>query len=163
KGVYQVTAEALPASSDSAKLRVTLSYPGGSVQGVVTDQSFKIGKEEIKLSALRSLRFAPKATAVLVKDKTVTGELTGLEGLSVELGTDTVKLNPAKALELTVPPKVEETSVACTVVVREGDKEVARVRHTLSFRDVPAAIAKNGEGSPADDGKRLEGLWVLEE
>ncbi len=136
---YRAIAEALKQAPGPKNLRVTLTYPGGNVQGQLIDQAITVGKDDLKLSDIRSLRFAKETTAILGNGKIATGSLTGLDAVNVNVGTDSIKLNPAKALELTIHANAEETSVAYAVIVRKGGKELARLESTLPFRDVPSA------------------------
>ena len=72
----------------------------------------------VMLSEVSSLRLVPQVTAVLANDKKITGVLADLGELAVVLGSETLKLNPAKAVELTVQPGPTDNGDAITVIVR---------------------------------------------
>ena len=61
---------------------------------------------------------------------------------------------PGKAQQMVVHPAAKDTGVACTVIVRRGDKELARVQQVVGFRDVPNDFVH--------ESSLLDGLWILE-
>jgi uncharacterized protein (TIGR03067 family) len=161
KDVYHAALEPLLEAKGPALLKTTLAYPTGNLSGLVADQAFKVGGTEVKLSAVRSVRFGAEALVLLTNDKFVSGPLSGLDEIALQLGSETLKLQAIKAVELTVAPAASDTAVEYTVIVRSAGKEVARLRDTLAFRDAPTAVLPK-ETDASKDAQKLDGFWVLE-
>jgi uncharacterized protein (TIGR03067 family) len=81
----------------------------------------------------------------------------------LQLGSDTMKVNPAKASELTFTSKKPENSVEYIVIVRKAGKELARMNDVLAFRDAPGVKPVSKNADVATDPKMLDGFWVLEQ
>lgn len=141
-GVFRVTTVAVPPPDGPRVLRLTATFADGSLTGAVTDQAFKVGDKEIKLSDVSRLQFKPKPQAVLHDGKTVEGVIAGLDKVTVQLGEEALALNLSRAVAagLEAPPTV--TSVACTVVVTQDGKEVARLSDTISVQGVARVDGK---------------------
>ena len=150
-GVYG--ASVIPAVA-KPELRITVIYPDGNLQALANDQDLTVGDQRLKLSQLRKLVPAPKATAWRGDEKIV-GELRDFEALPVILGSDTWKINPRKAKEILIQPSEALSKVPLAIVARRGDAEVARFNQVLLFKDAPS-------DDPSLLTQKLEGLWVLE-
>jgi hypothetical protein len=161
-GAYRATIEPVPPVKDPSALQVTLAYPAGSVQGRISDCAIHVAGKPIKLSEVQSVRFGPEGSVVLTSGKSLTGAVTGPELLNVELGAETLRLNPLKTQELSIARQGGDlATVACAIIVRQEGKVVARVADTLTLRDAPAsATAAGGAIVRKETVGRLLGTWI---
>ena len=134
-GVYQVTTAIMPRPQNPRALRVAVRYAKGSADGTIVDQAFTVDGKTYQLSAVRRLSGGPKAHVILHDDQVLEGALGGLEAVSVSFGKQTVPLNLARAIEVSVEAPSEVQTVSCTIVVTQAGKEVARQSQTLTVGD----------------------------
>jgi S1-C subfamily serine protease len=132
-GVYQVTVTPLSEPAGPLLLRVTAFYTDSSVTGSVVDRTFRIDGKAYRLSGVRRLSGSPKGQVTLRDGRTLEGSLAGLDAVAVQLGKQEVQLNLGRAAEVTVDNPAEIDSIACTIVVTLGGKEVERKAATLTF------------------------------
>lgn len=85
---------------------------------------------------MRSLRFKPEPQAELVAGKAVKGALAGLEGLSVRISEDAVRVNLAKVVVIRCDAPKETEAVACTVIAHRDGKEVGRGGDSITIGDL---------------------------
>src|SRR5205807_3656211 len=95
--------------------------------------TIQLGKKEYKLSELRSVHWNPKPVVLLADGKVLDHPITGLDFLDVTLGQQAVRLNLADAVGVRFAVPTSATSVACTVVAKQGDREVARTTADLAL------------------------------
>jgi WD40 repeat protein len=146
-GVYRVTAVPVPRPKGPLVLRVKARYQDKTVDGTVEDRSFRVGGGKVQLADVSRLRGGTKPQAVLHNGKTLEGQIDDLDAVPVGTVKETVTLDLAKALDVTVEPEDEEPFVFYTFVATQDGKEIGRVADTLSIR----GIARRGLGirSPA--------------
>lgn len=154
KGVYQADAEMLIAPPADAPVSITLEYPSGLVKGTIADRSMTVGQRAVRLSAISRIAFGQEPLVVLNDGVPVKGAIGGLDEVDISLGADTVKVNPVKAMALTVVPLPPETGIDYRIVVQSAGKELAVAHNHLRFGGVPLAKTP----PPAN----LNGLWLLE-
>ncbi len=129
---YLAEVALIPVPEGTAELHVTASFPEGSVSGMVADATFKLGTATRKLSEMRSLYPGDRFRGIQLDDKEVSGEASGLDAIPFRLGADRVTLNLHHAREVRIEPKATSAPFfTCTVVVRNGDKEISRQRAYL--------------------------------
>src|SRR5262249_53548522 len=146
-GVYRASAAVAPGREGPAPLRLTATFPTGSVSGLGDDQIFQVGAREHMLREVKRLTSRPKARVQLHGwGGWLKGEVTGLERVPVRLGTTTVPLDLSKAAEVRLAPAGLE-ALSCTVVARQDGKEVARLSHSLEGE----GAARPGEEAGALD------------
>jgi hypothetical protein len=85
-------------------LRLLARFGDGAVSGLITDQTFKVGDHQVKLSEVRSIAPGTPARVVLHDDETVEGALSGLDDAPVRLGGHTLTLNLSRAGEVKLSP-----------------------------------------------------------
>src|SRR5206468_3952834 len=116
-----------PPPEGPARVRVTVTYPGGSVTGSAADAAVRVGGQAAKLSELRDVRWRPAPGAVRHDGKALAGPLTGLEALEVTLGKEKVRLSLDDAVSARFEAPRPAEAVAYVLVARQGGKEVARL------------------------------------
>ncbi len=131
-------------------LELTARIGGSSVTGTADDAELTVGRQRVKLSAIRKLVLGAKPIATLADGKTLEGPVTGLGTVELRIGDQKVKLDLAKASELATRVLDELPTVTATVVVTGADdKELARAAAPVPVRraagpgtpDVPAPTA----------------------
>jgi hypothetical protein len=135
-GAYRAKAVPFPAREGPPICRVEVKYEDGSVIGGVEDKTYRIGDKEVKLSQLRSLRLGPKPEARLGDGKRLEGKPAGLDTLSLKVGKQSLRLDLASALEVGIEAPEEVTALSCTIVARQGEREVSRYCQPLYIEGV---------------------------
>jgi hypothetical protein len=130
-GAFRLKTVVIPKAGGPAPVHVALTFPEGVVNGIATDRSFKVGDREVKLSEVRSFRTQDRLEVLLRDGSTLTGVVSGLDAVPVDLGGDKLTLNLAKVREAQLSPAGELPGVTCTVVASRNGKEVARVSRVL--------------------------------
>jgi Trypsin-like peptidase domain len=136
-GAFRLKTVVIPKPDGAAPLHVALTFPEGVVSGIAEDRSFKVGDREVKLSEVRSFRTQDQLQVLLRDGSTLTGPVSGLNAVPVQLGGDKLTLNLAKVREAQVSPAGELPGVTCTVVASRNGKEVARVTRVLLNEGTP--------------------------
>jgi hypothetical protein len=131
-GVYRVTTPILHKSDGPLMLRVDARYARGAVSGSVADQEFTLDGKAHRLSDVARLNSQPKGRVTFRDGRSLEGTFAGLDAVPVAFGKQKVPCNFGRAVEVTIeaPPTIE--SVACTVVVIQGGKEVVRQTETIA-------------------------------
>ena len=160
KGTYYVDAPAATLERGPKMLNVAITYATGSLRGLMKDQTVRVGGTEVKLSDVKTLTLAPQPTLLLRNQKSIKGELTGFEEVTLDLGGETLKLRSSKAQVFTFAVPPPEIEVACCLIVRQQAKELARVRSSVEFHDLPGEIANRSTAT--DISREIEGVWLLE-
>jgi streptogramin lyase len=131
---YQVTAVPIPGRTGLRTLRFVARFDNATVDSTTTERTFTIGGREVALREVRSIHPGSPSKVVLRGGETITGALVGLEALPTWLGQRTESVNLTSAKEVTITPVGEGERVACTLVVRQGQKEIYRQSRALSGR-----------------------------
>lgn len=156
---YRVTAVPLPRPPGPWRLRLQAQYDNGLLNAVAADGTFRVGERSVQLSEVRSVQFKPRPQATLLDGKVVEGPVTGLETVPVQLGDQSLAVNLAKAAEVKVAPAIETDQVWCTLLVRQGDREIVRQTDSMvieGFLPIPVPTRESTginrptlEGNPA--------------
>lgn len=146
--VYRARAVPAPSAPSASAPRVTVRYANGQITGEAADATIKVGGQAVKLSELRAVRLGAAASAERRDGKVLSGAVAGLDALELKLGDEAVKVSLKSATGLAVEREDGAVTITCTVVARQGDKEVGRVSEALTIRE-PTAVAADGGGAPA--------------
>jgi hypothetical protein len=159
-GKHRVTAVPLPPPSGPQPVRLIARFDDGALNATVLDRAFKVGDRELKLSEVRSVEHRPAHRVLLADGKEVEGAVSGLDAVPVRLGGQTMTLDLGKAYEVRFAPAAEANLVWCTLVVRQGDKEVLRRCESLLIGGLlptpTAGAASVSIKPPALDAERVE-------
>ena len=134
-GVYRVSAVPV-APEDERRLEVTAHFETGAVTGLVADRGIVVGTRKLRLSACARIQKPPRPAVTLADGKTIEGVPTGLGKVAFLVGGQivTFDLSRATAVEVVAPAPI--LAVECTVVVRQGAKEVGRSSGRIAVRGV---------------------------
>jgi WD40 repeat protein len=161
---YRVTAVPIPEPTGPWTLRLAARFDNATLEATTTERSLTIGGREVRLSAVRSIFPGTPGRVVLRGGETITGEPVGLEAVPARLGGQTMSLDLASAKDVNVSPVGGAERFTCTLVVRQGDKEIIRLRESLSSPDSVKLVDVaqfRGHTGPIDglaaspDGRRL--------
>jgi S1-C subfamily serine protease len=130
-GSYGVKAVPFPKREGPLVLQAAVRFENGYVRGTVEDQTFGVGPTKVKLSEVKGLRLRPKPEVLLGDGKKLEGSLSDLGVLTVKVGKQALQLDLANASEVRVDPPEDTSGVSCTVVARQGGKEVGRASAPL--------------------------------
>jgi hypothetical protein len=136
-GAFRVNAVPVPPPKGPQELRVAIGYAEGVVQGSLTDQTFKIGPKELKLSAVERLEMGAKPRAFLTDGSSETGVVSGLTKMALKLGGARVVLDFTQAREVRLAALPKSAAVFATLVVRQDGDEVARQSERISIAGIP--------------------------
>ncbi len=101
-GVWSVSAAPSGMGTES-RVEVTARLATGTVSGLVDDAVIKVGGKPYRLSALRKIDLGEKPFAILADGRTtVEGAITGLGSVEVAVGDQKLKLDLAKATQLSL-------------------------------------------------------------
>jgi hypothetical protein len=117
-------------------LRLLAAFDDGTLKATVADRVFKAGGREMELGEVQDIRLGPTPRVVLHDGKTVEGMVSGLDAVPVRLGGQTLSVNLARATDVKVTPTAETARVGCTLLVRQGDKEVFRQSESLIIQGI---------------------------
>jgi hypothetical protein len=134
---YRVTAVPVPPPPGPLMFPLRARFDDGTLDGTATDQAFKVGSQEVKLSEVRGIRRGATPQVLLHDSKRLEGTLSGLEEVPLRLGGQTLSVSLARAVEVKCPPPADQ--VSCTLLVQQGGKEVFRQSRTL----IHLALIKN--------------------
>jgi S1-C subfamily serine protease len=140
-------ATAVPvAKARAARVEITARIGTGVVTGTVEDAVFKVGDKPVRLSGVRRIDWRMKPVVLLADGRTtIEGDLAGLGLVEVDVGGQKLKLDLAKATQMTVQPAPEIVSVMASVVAISEGREVARAESGMILRDT----ARAGPADPA--------------
>jgi hypothetical protein len=136
-GSYRVRAVPVPRPEGPAVFRLLARYDRGSVVGEVADQSFQVGGTSTQFSEVRRIVGGADPRVWLRNGKVLRGKLSGVEGVSLQLGSILVRVDLAQAAEVRLRPPAGLSALAATVVARRDGREVGRLTHSLLVQGVP--------------------------
>ncbi len=135
-GAYRVKTVPFPPREGPRVYHIEVKYEDGAVSGATEDRTFRLGDREIKLSQVRSLRLGARAEARLFDGQRTEGKPGKLEALPVKVGNQSLQLDLTHAVELIVEPPDDATAISCTIVARQGGKELGRTSQPLFIEGV---------------------------
>jgi hypothetical protein len=130
---YRLTAVPIPGRAEPRTLRLVARFDNATLEVTTAEQSFKVGRRELSLGDVTSIRPGSPSGVVLQAGETITGALAGLDAMPVRIGGQTLSIDLSPAKDVNVAPVGEVEQVACTLVVRQGKSEVYRL--SLSAND----------------------------
>jgi hypothetical protein len=158
-GVYRVKAVPALEHKGPVRLQTSITFADGAVTGLVADQAFSAAETSLRLSAVQSIRFGPKAQVTLLDGKVLEGPLASLETLDVRIDEAPVAIRLAEATEARFEVPAAGSAVAYTLVVTREGKEVARLNGQLGGDSVlsgqPIAASGTGIRPPVLDKDRV--------
>jgi hypothetical protein len=164
-GVYTAKAVPFPPREGPPVCRVEVKFDDGSVTGSVEDKTCRIGDREVKLSQLLNLRLGPKPQTRLADGQRLEGKPEGLEALVLKVGKQSLRVELAAAVEVTVEAPEEVTAISCTVVARQAGREIGRQCEPLYIEGVSqptfAALADGKFVKPVRSGAPVSSLRVV--
>jgi hypothetical protein len=123
---YRLTAVPIPGTSGPLTLRLVARFDEGTLEATTTERAFKAGGREVALADVRTIWPGSPARVSLRDGTTLIGALSGLDAVPVRLGEQTLSVALDGMKEVSVTPVGEVERVACTLVVRQGNKEIYR-------------------------------------
>jgi hypothetical protein len=148
---YRLTAVPFPGPSGPVTLRLDARFEEGSLEATSTALTFTVGGRKVALADVRTIWPGSAARVSLGNGTIMTGALSGLDAVSVPVGKQTLslRLDRAKVVEVTPVGQIER--VACTLVVRQTEKEIYRQSESLGTPDslkMVEASQYRGHGGP---------------
>jgi hypothetical protein len=131
---YCLTAVPIPGRSGPSTLRLVARFEDGSLEATTTDRTFKVGSRMVALADVRTIWPGSPARVSLRDGTTINGALSGLDAAPVPVGPKTLSVSLDHAKSVEIKPEGQTERVTCTLVVRQGEKEV--YRHTQGLGDV---------------------------
>jgi hypothetical protein len=138
---YRATIVPVPLPSGPLTLRLQAQFDNGKLEASAADRAFKIGDREVRLGEVRGIRLGETPRVLLHDGKRLQGAVSGLDAVPVRLGEQTLSVNLGQAGEVKVTPTTEPDQVSCTLVVRQGGKEI--FRHSQGVTD-PGLVKNRG-------------------
>jgi DNA-binding beta-propeller fold protein YncE len=129
---YHVTAVPIPGQAEARPLRIVARFDNATLEVTTTERSFKVGRRELTLGDVRNIHHGSPSRVILQGGETITGALVGLETVPARLGGQPLSVDLASAQEVTITPVGQVERVACTLIVRQGEKEIYRQSRALS-------------------------------
>jgi WD40 repeat protein len=161
---YRLTAVPNPGRRDPVMLRLMARFEDGSLEATTTDRTFTAGGREVALADVRTIWPGSPARVSLRDGTTISGGLSGLDAVPVRLSEQTLSVDLNGMREVSVTPVGHSDRVACTLVVRQGEKEIYRQSHGLGSSDLSKIVEVarfRGHGAnpncvaASPDGRRL--------
>jgi WD40 repeat protein/S1-C subfamily serine protease len=131
-GRYHLTAVPILGPKGPVTLRLMARFEDGSLEGTTTDRRFTAGGREFSLTDVRTIWPGSPARVSLRDGTTTAGALSGLDAVPVPVGPQTLPVRLDRTKEVNLSPVGQVERVACTLVVRQGDKEVYRRSQSIS-------------------------------
>jgi hypothetical protein len=132
---FRLTAVPFPGRREPLTLRLVARFAEGTLEASTTERSFRAGGREVALADVRTIRPGSPARVSLRDGMMIEGALAGLDAVPVRLGEQTLSLNLDGMKVVEVTPVGQSERVACTLVVRQGVKEVFRQSESLGTPD----------------------------
>jgi tRNA A-37 threonylcarbamoyl transferase component Bud32 len=123
---YRVTAVPIPSRAEPVRVRIVARFEDGTLDATTADRSFRAGGRDVGLADVRRISPGTSPRMSLRDGTTIAGAVSGLDAVPVLLGTQTVPVDLGQAKDVNVTPVGEVERVACTLVVRQGNKEIFR-------------------------------------
>jgi hypothetical protein len=145
---YRLTAVPIPGRAEPRTLRLVARFDNATLEATTTERPFKVGGRELNLGDVTSIRPGSPTQVLLQGGETITGELVGLEAVPARLGGQTTSVDLASAKEVIVSAPDDTDDVVCTLVVRQGDREVCRqaLGHPVYLCDLQETQSSVGSG-----------------
>jgi Trypsin-like peptidase domain len=140
---HRVQAIPIPELKDPASVRLTLTFPEGTISGTIADRKVQVAGMDHPLSTITGWKLQPTPRVSLVDGRVIEGAPGGIDAVDLRLaGGTTVHVKLAEATEATVLRRNGASSVECIVVVHQGGKEIGRSSSTLEFAgpDLPGNV-----------------------
>src|SRR5205807_2135515 len=144
-GAYRVSAVPVP-REEAGRLEVSAQLEGGAVTGTVADRDVRVGPATVRLSAVSRFRREPRPAVVLRDGRTLDGAPAGLEKVAFRVGGQTLMVDLSGATGLQVEVLKPPAAVDCTVIARQGDKEVGRAQARIPVPGVPPVVPADAAG-----------------
>jgi hypothetical protein len=123
---YHLTAVPILGPKGPVTLRLMARFEDGSLEGTTTDRRFTAGGREFSLADVRTIWPGSPARVSLRDGTTTAGALSGLDAVPVPVGPQTLPVRLDRTKEVNLSPVGQVDRVACTLVVRQGARQVYR-------------------------------------
>jgi S1-C subfamily serine protease len=131
-GAYRLKAIPLPMPDGPLTLRTVVEFADRKVTGTLTDRTVKVDGKEIPLSDVRRIVRQPKPAVLLSDNRTIEGEVAGLDQIEVQADKETLKLDLTKAVAARFELNTRISTISCTLLARRESKEIGRVTQTIA-------------------------------
>ena len=128
------------------KVRLSAKFVDGQINGTTTDRAIKVGNRAVQISELHSVRLGPNPQVALVDGKTVEGAVSGLTGVPIQLGGQTLQIDLDRAVTVRFSPAVEPDRIEYTLIIRQGKTELHRQSGSLLGRGFLPATGDGPRG-----------------
>jgi hypothetical protein len=129
--VYRVKAVPFLRKPGPAVFKAEVKYSDGVVGGNVEERSIDVGGEKVSLAAVARLSFGSRPEAELNDGRLLQGKVSGLAVLPLRVGGQTLSVNTAQAIEISLDAPGAMNVVSCKIVARQAGKEVGAVSMPL--------------------------------
>jgi hypothetical protein len=145
-GTYRVQAVPAPSPTGPARLRVLITMEDAALTGEAADRPCEAGGKKFNLKDVDTFTGGTTPTLRLRDRTEIKAVPQGWEAIPVRLGKQHVTLDLGKADKVIVEPPQTISSIMATIVVRAGDKELARQEERLSIGGASTgSVAKAGD------------------
>ena len=147
------------AARGARPLIVSGTFPDGALSGRASDRPLHIADKQISLSDMSEIRFnADGQAAVTTADQTLTGTLSGIDGVNIIAGGVVIRPNWATAQSITVSSADQPvSSIQYSVRATGSDHSTTQLDGSFDLSGaVPANAAPTSSLASAPDG-----LWAL--
>lgn len=137
-------------AADGQKLQVTIGFESGSLEGLMEDFSFSIGKETVFLKDVESLTLGSSPKAILRRPaREISGAISDFSPRKIEMGGQQmpVDLNKAKSLKVTAPPLID--TITANFVVNADGKELTRQSFEIHVSGPAGKSIPNAPATPS--------------
>jgi S1-C subfamily serine protease len=158
EGLFRTSIVPVPPAKEPPKLRVTVTYPDGSIQGLTPPQTIKLGDKDYPLSSIRTLVNEGKTTSIVFANPSSTGTFRPRDEPELVVNTATsplpplvlqvagkpwrVRLQDARAVSIEPPEPV--MALTCTVLARADKTELGRWQQSLPIGQPVPTSSRSG-------------------
>ena len=131
----------VPAPQDDAplELTVTATLGTGSIEGRLVDGIVTVGAAKVRLAEIARIEAGPPCRVLCTDGRTLNDFPKELEAARIQLGTETVSVNLAKASVVNLQPIYVDTSVQYKMLVTNGGRTLCEQSGVLEIGPDAAA------------------------
>jgi hypothetical protein len=135
---YRVTLVPIPAAApgDWLRMKGTIHYPFGLIQGSIANRQITIGDKSLALTEVRTIVWGSESEVIRHDGQRFVGALTGLDQLTIGVDGAPLTLDVTRAKRLDLQPATNLVPVVHYLLrARRGTDELARQSGVLSVED----------------------------
>jgi len=154
---FTVNALLLPVRTAPAPLQLTIRSRKVEIVGTVPDQNIRVGDVVVPLSKVRRITIGPPSKVILSEGRVLSGILTGLRSVIVDLNGEQTSLNLSQADTVEVTPPSLPTTVDFHITAKQGGKTFGDVQGKIDLQNQDVTLApKSPSHSAADSSPAVE-------